>query len=337
MGDRGGDRGGGNASAVSSVFFSKVPATESLDALRSRFERLGPVVGFRVVGAKGDSVFGFCDYTDKLSAADAVRSLNNFSFGEAGAMRVTHADRKRPRAAEGGPRGGGPGAERGPGGEDRRKATEAAMRAQLLAAGIPPDDAFSHAGGFGSGGGRGDRGAGAFGGIGGGASDPLLQALYTGIGVTEAYEAIEQLRSMAVEHPAQAEALLAKHPQLAVAAVVILQHASRLPTRLPPEASMAPLLRVADGAPGTPQHAPQSPGTFGAAGGAPLSPGSRGGQAGRGGPSAEVLALLDSLSEEDIERVVSLTPAQLANIANPAEREAISNLQRQLQAMAAAL
>jgi hypothetical protein len=65
-----------------------------------------------------------------------------------------------------------------------------------------------------------------------GAGDPIQVALCN-IPVPELYEAVEQLRVMALERPAAARQLLGSNPQLRYAVTIVLQHAERVPLSLP--------------------------------------------------------------------------------------------------------
>ena len=266
-----------NHVTASTVFFSNIPAAYTEAALRPHFERVGPVVSFRIVdNHQGETVFGFCDYSDPQSAQAACSALNGKKLGST-AMKVGLADRKRkrendvsdPGRADGkGRKGGGP--------------SEIPDGHQFK---LPP-------------------------------TDPLLAAL-NNVAIPDAYEAVEQLRLLALDNPAAARDLLEKYPQLTIATTIILQHAGKLPTELPPEASQPP---------------PKPDNGF-----APQQQKQQKQEQQQGPSDAEIMAMIESLSEEEIESTMSLTPEQIAAVPDPAARKQLTILSTRLREMASAL
>uniref|UniRef100_A0A6U4S9Z7 RRM domain-containing protein n=1 Tax=Neobodo designis TaxID=312471 RepID=A0A6U4S9Z7_NEODS len=119
-----------------------------------------------------------------------------------------------------------------------------------------------------------------------GPGDPIQVAL-SGIPVPELYEAVEQLRVMALERPAAARQLLAANPQLRYAVTIVLQHAERVPLVLPRgavlgDAPVAPSQPVAD------------------------TPVATAGSAGQSMQEAAVAAVQE-LSEVELQRLLGLT------------------------------
>lgn len=116
--------------------------------------------------------------------------------------------------------------------------------------------------------------------------------------VGEAYEAVEQLRILALERPDDARVLLDHNPHLSAAVVLILQHAGKLPLDQLPEEAFAAGPPVP-----SPLCAPDKKGE-----GAALS----------SGPSANVAAAPVQLAPEIIDKVVAviskMTPKQVNDI-----------------------
>lgn len=155
--------------------------------------------------------------------------------------------------------------------------------------------------------------------------DRLIEDALRQLSVAEAYEAIEQLRILVLERPEETRELLENNPQLAVAAVMILQHAGKLPSdHLPPEAIVNPRAATtledssnavtssstAAGGSASSQHASPSPETI-----------------------AQVMSIIESMKPEDVEKIINMTPAQLAAIPDEGTRVQLAFLQKQLKLM----
>ncbi|EPY28016.1 hypothetical protein STCU_05343 [Strigomonas culicis] len=148
---------------------------------------------------------------------------------------------------------------------------------------------------------------------------PVVHALRA-FATEEAYEAVEQLRVLAIERRADAKLLLEEKPALTAAVVCILQHAGKLPDgQLPPAAFEAaqeePAVgnsrreneAVAPAAPETSQLTKED--------------------------TDEVLSLLDDLPDEEIGRISCMTDADLAKITDPMLREQMGLLRDRLVEM----
>lgn len=148
--------------------------------------------------------------------------------------------------------------------------------------------------------------------------DQRIEGALRQLPVADAYEAVEQLRILVLERPEDARSLLEANPQLAVAVVMILQHAGKLPMDHLPEEAVA----RAGGAV-APIAAPAASSTTSVKD--------------NGQPNAEVIAqvmaIIESMDPDDVEQVSKMTPEQLAAIPDEAARKQLEFLQRQLKLM----
>ena len=253
--------------APSSVFFSNVPGGTALSTIRRLFETAGRVVGCRFLEQArrkpgDDTLAGFCDFADALSANAAVRALAGYVLDPAtdAKLAVKLAERKK---------------------RDRDGAAETAVDDEDAAEFVPSSLALP--------------------------GDPV-QVMLTRLPKAELYEAVAQLQLLAVEHPDAARALLFGNPQLRYAVTLTLQEQGALPATLPPEAFTGE------------EPAPSSP---------------LAGSAGGGGGTAvtdAAVAAVEQLSEEELMRLLALTPADIAALP-AAERAMVEALQPQLRAL----
>mmetsp|Transcript_38308 Transcript_38308/g.44636 ORF Transcript_38308/g.44636 Transcript_38308/m.44636 type:complete len:291 (+) Transcript_38308:57-929(+) len=282
-------------SKSNSVFFSGIPLRVTEGQLRKFFAQPGKVLTLRVVAVKPGSSFqsGFIDYLDLKTAQRAVAELNGKVLGDGDTpirVAMAHASgaSKRPRPGE--DRGGDAAASTDANGAVIRMEFRRGHRNLLL-----PGDAC------------------------------IEQAL-SQLPVSEAYEAVEQLRLLILERPDDARQLLEHNPQLAVATLLILQHAEKLPfDSLPPEALVDPH------APSTHASVPSTSAT--------LSSSTASETPATATPAAvnkdfeKVLKAIENMSAEQVEKIVKMTPAQIEAIPNESSRKQIAYLQKQLKLM----
>ena len=213
------DADGDNEDA--NVRFSGAPATVSERQIRELFETAGHIVGIRLKRHETrDTAYGFVDFVDSKSARAAVKRLNGHLFspsaplGDSGTgviggefkLRVELvSDQKRQQRAHTGASSST---------VDVSATTGIENGSMTLGPPLQFPSTFK---------------------------DPISNALRK-VSIADAYEAVEQLRVLALEKPHETRVLLEMNPALKVAAVMILQHADRLPLRLPKEA-----LEAADG------------------------------------------------------------------------------------------
>lgn len=276
-----------DVSKTNSVFFSGVPLTANEGLLRKFFAQPGKVLKLRLVQAKPGSSFqsGFVDYLDLRTAQRAVADLNGKLFGD-GDVPIRVAMAHGSGAASKRPRSG----EEGTSTEGGGSAAISGVRVEFP---------------------RGYR-------------NPLLpgdacieQAL-AHIPASEAYEAVERLRVYVLDYPQEARELLANNPQLAVAVVMILQHAGKLPRdALPAEAIVEP------GANSVEQLSSSAA--------APSAPAAPAPTAAANQEVAKVMDLISKMSKEQVEKIANMTPAQIDAIPNEGSRKQIAYLQKQLK------
>ncbi|KAG8343674.1 putative RNA recognition motif (a k a RRM RBD or RNP domain) [Trypanosoma vivax] len=139
-----------------------------------------------------------------------------------------------------------------------------------------------------------------------------------GMTVEDAYEAVEQLRVMVLERKNEARKLLENHPAMRLAVVMILQHAGKLPFGpLPPEAFDRGEVKPVEQLPAPKVETVDCKV--------------------KEGPSQEerdeTIEILTKLSEEEVERIVSMSDADLSRIPDPVQREQLSVLRARLVEM----
>lgn len=270
--------------------------------LRTLFSGCGHITGFRLVGPNPGSpyLFGSVDYMDAKSAADAVQLYHEHPFiqesilSELNAtevkMKVTLSTyRKRARAFEHG---------------DRRHT--AASTAE-------------------------DADGGPFLELKPGVVNPILPADKTienalrTCPIADAYEAVEQLRVLAADRPDEAVQLLAQHPQLGVAVVMILQHAGKMPMGPLPAEALRPTVAA-------PQAPPQASSSSGSAASENSSQETLPDEV-----IAHVMKIVASLPEEQVEQISKMTAEDFAKIPDPAQRLQLQTLQKQLHLLGQSL
>ena len=321
------------------VFFSNAPASVTERQLRVLFETAGHIVGIRLKRHENKpTAFGFVDFADPKSARAAVKRLNGHLFspssvlgdsgtgvinGEFKLRVVLSSDRLKQR--------------------NTGTSSSVADASALAAATAGVDHTGSMTLGppmqfppsF---------------------KDPISNALRK-VSIADAYEAVEQLRVLALEKPHETRVLLEMNPALKVAAVMILQHADRLPFRLPKEAleaadgsdkpSFADLVqRQASAATsGTAATYFSTTAASGATGGeagsaslfAPRPLGATSGLMAKPLPTttmtpAQLEAKVQGLTEAQLEKLVGMSPQDLEKVPEPS-RSQLRTLQQDLRAV----
>ena len=246
------------------VHISNIPRSTTEAQIRPLFQQCGQVLAFRFVDSKrgpdGDFKYGFCDFSDAAGGAAAIAKFDGYEMNGQ-RLRVALAERSSKRVRD-----------------DRTFETtnpvEAAAAAEL---GLPLGQQFTPSAVC-------------------PASNPL-QALLATIPQNTLYEAVEQLRGMAIDRPDDALALLEANPQLRHAIVLILQHGGVLPAQLPPEAFSDKRPEVA--------------------------------AASTSGDAATMQAIQD-LSEDELQHILSLSKADLEELPEPS-RSQLAALQGKLK------
>ncbi|KPI87405.1 hypothetical protein ABL78_3489 [Leptomonas seymouri] len=173
----------------------------------------------------------------------------------------------------------------------------------------------------------------------------------------EAYAAVEQLRVLALERPSEAQLLLQNNPALKSAVVITLQHAGRLAHGpLPSEAYRATKAAEQDVEKKTEEQRVMATSTSSGIGSGnnegDLKPSPGPTATGASAPTAlpaakaipaapksvpmteqerdEVLELIQNMSEEDVDRVLTMTSRDLAQVPDVAQRKQLEILQRRL-------
>lgn len=272
---------------TTSVFFSGVPLFVEGHTLRKHFESVGHITDFRFLGPTPgkDFRYGFADYLDVTSAEEAIQRLNGTSFGER-TMKVMSAAHSR-----------------------GRKRHRHQPHAHAHAHEPPVRGGMMFPRGY---------------------VDPLLGRDDTSIleclqrtPVPDAYEAVEQLRVLALERKGEARKLLDNCPALRLAVVMILQHAGRLPYGpLPPGALQHAATRTTGATPATVEEE------------AEVEAKGKGGNVYTEKERDEVIDILTKLSEDDVERIVTMSDEDLNRIPDPGQRQQISVLRDRLLEMA---
>lgn len=297
-----------------SVFFTGVPLNVDKGKVRQHFESIGHVMDFKMFDPKPgvDYRHGLVEYMDDRTASDAISRLNGTMFGDR-AMRVAEVKQRgadfsstKRRRELGGDSGGGFG-------EERQR------------------DGMTFPRGF---------------------QDPVLGRgegivfdVLKSMTTEDAYEAVEQLRVLALERRRDARALLLENPALRSAVVMVLQHAGRLAcagsagggSSLPPEAFQGSSASAYDGD-NVEDEDDDAEGN---------------GESKETAPSAkrqateeekeaskvdstkqqqqdEVLEIIGAMSEEDVDRILSMTSEDLAQVADPAQRQQLEVLRDRL-------
>ncbi|KEG12961.1 hypothetical protein DQ04_01301050 [Trypanosoma grayi] len=261
-----------------SVFFTSVPLFVEEHSLRKHFESVGHITDFRFLGPTPGRDFRY-GFADYLDVTSAEEAIARLNGTSFGerTMKVMSAANSRSRKRH------------------RQQASstlEPPVRGGLVFPRGYVDPLL----------GRDDT--------------SVLESLHS-TPVSEAYEAVEQLRVLVLERRAEARKLLESCPALRLAVVMILQHAGRLPYGpLPPEALQHPSSETSNATPAAAQEA----------------------EAVTGVPAEEerdeVIEILTKLSEEEVERIMTMSDADLNRIPDLAQREQMSLLRARLVEMA---
>ena len=132
------------------------------------------------------------------------------------------------------------------------------------------------------------------------------------------YEAVEQLRLLALERPTEAALLLEAYPQLRVAVVTILQQAGKIPMGPLPTNALVSLAERNELNSATPAAAP-------AAASAPASVPDMDDETRR-----TVEQILESLPPEKVERLLTMTDADVGKIPDLNQRRQVTLLRQHL-------
>ncbi|CCW70694.1 unnamed protein product [Phytomonas sp. Hart1] len=296
------------------VFFTGVPLFVEKTKLRRHFDSFGRTIDFRVFDPVPGKDFrsGLVEYIDDRSAAEAITRLNGMLFGGrpmkviAAALRTHHGSPLHSPTGTCNSHGRG---------KRRREA----------GTGSPVDA----------------EGKELMGPLKGGVHEPVTggadAVVWDGLRqmtVEDAYEAVEQLRVLALEHRQDARALLEEIPALRAAVVMILQHAGRLPRNgeLPAEAFQ---VRGGDSASSAPTLAS-------AEGVAVITSSSSTGKSGSKARTTdaqkeEVIQLIGKMSKEDVERILLMSDSDLAKVADSAQQQQLRELRNRLIEMSEGL
>lgn len=275
------------------VFFTGVPLTVEKSKLRQHFESVGHVVDFRLFDPAPGKDFrhGLADYMDDRTAAEAISRLNGITFGER-AIRVTMATT---RSGTGG--GGGCKRRRDAQGGGR---VEAEGRGGIMFPRGFVDPVL-------------------------GREESLVLDCLRGLSTTDAYEAVEQLRVLAIERRKDAKALLDENAALRSAVVMILQHAGRLPTgSLPAEAYQVTTAATASSAEETRRS------EWSSSDAKLVKPTTE-------EQRDEVMHLISNLSEADVERILTMSAADLQQVPDLPQRRQLQVLRDRLLEMSSDL
>lgn len=193
-----------------SVYFSGAPQSVTERQIRTLFETLGHVQGLRLIPSRNRPVMdGYVDFSDPNDAKAAVERLHGHLFSPSSAANAAEATSVV-------------------GGEFKLNVQLASNRKRMR------NNRNAH-----------KQGSDEEGEDGYGTGPPLnLPAHYRDpvsmvlrkVSASDAFEAVEQLRVIALEKPDETRELLEQHPALKVAVVEILQVAGKLPQHLPQEA-----------------------------------------------------------------------------------------------------
>lgn len=299
-------------SSNTSIFFSGVPLHVQQEALRPYFESVGRVFEFRLMGPSPgkDFRYGEVEYADEKTAQEAIERLNGHSFGDR-SMRVALVDSRL----------------------KKRGRREVTTRAAGTDSNGKPLLQFSR-----------------------GFFDPVLGReesmvldVLKNTSVEDAYEAVEQLRVLAIERPDDARALLQENPALNSAVIMILQHARRIPFGpLPPEAfeSTAELPgTIASGeaneeadsavsASGDQEKADKHDTKSSAPQTSPQEKSRSGAQSDdfnvteiTAEQKEQAIRSIRQMRPEDVEKIIHLTPADVRRVQNPHQRKQLQLLQ----------
>ena len=258
-----------------------MPLSQSEIQIRRRFETFGHVVTVRIVpNEQGKPIlYGFVDYLEAHSAQSAVAKLNGV---EVSGMRlsVDFASRKKRARTNNDAVGGVSGDNDGKRGDD-------SSSSNLDFSSFPRE-----------------------------LTSNIICEILKGVPVREAYEAVQQLRTMCCEQPVESQAFLDHNPHLKYAVTLILMHEGRLPVEpLKDEA-----LSKNSSAPTAAKDPVQ-------------------GRANDGGVPSSVISeeqvtkLLSTLSEEKIDRILKMKKEDFAKIPNSVTRKQMAALQKRLLEM----
>ena len=254
--------------------------------LRTYFESAGHIIGLRLIQPQQgkDSQFGFVDFLDPSSATDAVSQLDGLELGGK-RLKVSLAaqGRKRDRQDKKGD------AAVVAGGDDG----EAVMSGPPFA--LPRGYQNPILG-----------------------NDNPVDACLIQMPQVELYEAVEQLRLLALERPTEAALLLEAYPQLRVAVVTILQQAGKIPMGPLPTNALVSLAERNELNSATPAAAP-------AAASAPASVPDMDDETRR-----TVEQILESLPPEKVERLLTMTDADVGKIPDLNQRRQVTLLRQHL-------
>jgi cleavage stimulation factor subunit 2 len=294
-----------------SVFFNNVPLGVTERQLRSYFETTGHVVGFRLIQPQPgrESQFGFVDYVDPGSASTAVKQLDGFELAGKRLKVSLSSSRKRDRR---GTQMVNPASAADAGGEE--------------APPLPTGPPFTLPRGY---------------------HNPVLgadnpvDACLVRLPQVLVYEAVEQLRLLALERPTEASLLLEAYPQLRAATVTVLQQAGRLPLGpLPSEALVAFADRGEQHA--TPAQQPvgqlAKPAAAQLASTAPATVTAAKPRAAAAAPPVMlddatrkmVEQILEKLPPEKVEKLLAMTDADVLKIPDPGQRRQVAMLRQHL-------
>lgn len=307
-----------------SVFFSGVPLNMSAGVLRPFFESVGRVLELRLLGPSPgkDFRYGEVDYADEQTAQEAIRRLNGHVFGER-ALRVSLVDMRY---------------------KNKRLRREPNSGARHAPPAPPPPPSTD------------DKGRplmqfskGFFDPV-LGREDSMVLDVLKSTAKEDAYEAVEQLRVMAVTRPEDARRLLQENPPLVSAVIMIMQHSRRIPFGpLPPEAfdestSIASPHPVPVGSttssagPEEGAAAGKETGTTSTkSGSSSSSPSNTGtGTGGDGAPAISVtpeqkeqaIESIKKMRNDEVERIMNLTEADLLKVSNVSQRRQLQVLQQ---------
>lgn len=307
-----------------SVFFTGVPLAMDKSKLRQHFDSVGHTIDFRVMGPDPGKNFryGVAEYMDGRTAEEAVTRLDNTMFGDC-PMRVRAAQQQQQQV--------------------HTMSREWRKRGREVPALPHSGVSQPH-----------DRTSGDLLIFPRCCADPLLGredstiiASMRGMTVKEAYEAVEQLRVLALERPDEARLLLEECPPLRSAVVLILQHAGRVPYGpLSPDAFKRNVeSNTATTSTTTTTTSTKDMNASPASAVRPTvksevssnTPAQRNVHPATDGQKDEVINLVRQMREEDIERILLMTNEDLAAVSDPQQRSQLGILRNRLLEMSSSL
>ncbi|ESL10616.1 hypothetical protein TRSC58_01648 [Trypanosoma rangeli SC58] len=266
------------ASRSTGVFFTSVPLFVEAQSLRKHFESVGHITDFHLLGPTPGRDFRY-GFADYLDVASAEEAIQRLNGTSFGERTMKVMSAANPRP---------------------RKRNRQHMHTHDP----PVRGGMTFPRGY---------------------VDPLLGRDDTNIleclqhmSVSDAYEAVEQLRVLVLERKDEARQLLDGCPALRLAVVMILQHAGRLPYGpLPVEAVRHTEARPVNAAPTTGEEDTTEK---------KVEPTNE--------ERDEVIEILTKLSEEDVERIVTMSDEDLDRIPDRVQRQQMSVLRARLLDMA---